>query len=126
MNAQEKTVRERILEALIAGDEICATDFAKQIGTSANAVTNKLRGFGDMVKRRDASSGPGNHRVFYIASNVAKLREKLEDEVSARCGNGGPRLRFDELLEAWGIATKPIKLSLPTFTHTMYDEPEAA
>lgn len=121
---REVTIRDQLLIALIAGEEISASAFAKRIDAPATTVTNKLRGFGDMLKRRTVSGGQGNHSVVYTAADIEALRDKLDDDVYARAGVTRPRMRFDDLLAAWGI--HPVDLQLPSHPHIMYDEPEAA
>lgn len=120
----EPTIREKVLIALIAGEQICAADFARKIGTHSTKITNCLRALGALLHRKDISGGPGNHRVVYTATNVDALRDKIDDEVYAREGIVKPRTSFEELLSAWGISLEPVILDLPTTVHVMMDEPE--
>ena len=121
---REVTIRDQILLALIAGEEISAGAFAKRINAPPTTVTNKLRGFGELLHRRTVSGGQGNHSVIYTAADIEALRDKLDDDVYAREGVTRPRMRFDDLLAVWGM--RALDLPLPSHTHIMYDEPEAA
>lgn len=121
---REITIRDQLLIALIAGEEISAGAFAKRIQAPPTTVTNKLRGFGDLLHRRTVSGGQGNHSVIYTAADLDALRDKLDEDVYARAGITRPRMRFDDLLAVWGI--HPVDLQLPSHAHIMYDEPEAA
>lgn len=116
------TIRERVLTALLEGQRIVAAQFAREIGGSANTVTRHLRLLGNMVRRVERFEGRGKHCCEYSAVNIEALKAELERDVQAREGCGGrPRLRFDELLEAWGIASKPVRIELPRFRHRMHD-----
>ena len=121
---REVTIRDQLLIALLAGEEISAGAFAKRINAPATTVTNKLRGLREWLHRRTVSGGQGNHSVIYTAADLDALRNKLDDDVYARAGVTRPRMRFDDLLAVWGI--QPVDLQLPSHTHIMYDEPEAA
>ncbi|MCT9011946.1 hypothetical protein N6G05_00015 [Cupriavidus gilardii] len=118
----EPTIRERVITALLDGQHIVAAQFAREIGSSANRVTRNLRLLGNMVRRVERFEGRGKHCCEYSAVNVEALKAELERDVYAReAGNGRPRLRFDELLEAWGIATRPVRIKLPRFRHRLLD-----
>jgi hypothetical protein len=123
-------LRAMVIDALLEeGAEICAARFAASRGLEPNSVARVLRDLSEHLNKRPAPKEPGKHRVYYSACDRDAL---LRIRNAPRVGSnqyGSLRsigISFDELLTAWGIATKPIKLSLPTFTHTMYDEPEAA
>lgn len=117
----EPTIRERVIAALLDGQHIVAAQFAREIGSSANRVTRNLRLLGNMVRRVERFEGRGKRCCEYSAVNVEALKAELERDVYAREGGGRPRLRFDELLEAWGITTRPVRIKLPRFRHRLLD-----
>lgn len=120
---KEPGMREKLLIALVEGEEISAVEFAQRLGICASTVTNRLRGLQGLLHRRDASSGPGKRRTLYRAADVEKLKAKLDEEVFARCHPSRPRLSFDDLLQAWGIALKPPrKARIPGHVHRMETE----
>ena len=104
----QPTIRERILAALVAGEEISANDFAHKIGANSTFVTSKLRGLAPWLERRREAGSNG--RVFYSAGNVHALQEKLDAEVNARLGIEASNAKFDGLCAAWGIKARHIAL----------------
>lgn len=124
MAATKLTVREQILTALIAGEAICASDFARRIKSNPTRVTSYLRGLSYLLKREDLSNGPGNRRVTYVANDIGALQERLEENVFSRLGITRQRVKFDDLLSAWGMTLKPVMLDLPKTVHVLMDEPE--
>ena len=102
------TIREQILAALVAGEQISAGEFAAKIGANSTFVTSKLRGLAPWLERsREAGS---NGRVFYTAADLPALQQKLDAEVDARLGVETKHTAFDGLCAAWGIKARHIAL----------------
>jgi len=122
-------LRKQIIDALLSNDEVCAALICKEIGCAPESAAYVLRELSPHLSKRPAPNEPGKNRLYYSACDRAallRIRDTPRVGTNQHKGLRSIGISFDELLKAWGIATKPIKLSLPTFTHTMYDEIEAA
>ncbi|MBY4947023.1 hypothetical protein K6V92_10375 [Cupriavidus respiraculi] len=115
--------RERMIQALIDGEAIVITRFARAAGVSKTSVGKWLGGLGDLVNRDDKSAGPGQHIVEYSAANVGGLEDELR-MLRAPKGTADQSFSFTSLMAAWGIRIADIEA--PTLRHRMSDSWEAA
>lgn len=122
-------LRNIVLDALLTGEELCAGTFAKANGLVAESVNRVLRDLGKHLEKRPAPKEPGKRRVYYRARNMVALQrirneKKLGTNQYSNGAVAAAALSFDELLAVWGISLK--HLDVPSTTHIMHDEPEAA
>lgn len=111
-----KSVRVKIIEALLKGRELNATAFTREIGACDRTVRRELHSLGDAVNVRHARGEPGKHRLYYSARDPIALRDLIRERHEPQ---------FGALLRAWGIAARD--LALPKREHriaTKEDGPE--
>ena len=97
-----------VLEELLAGKEVCASDFAKVHGCSDNNVAAILKRLGEAVTRRTVRSGKRFPRSYYRMADRAALQAKYDEIKHLRWNEGSTtsnkrRLDFGQLLNIWRI-----------------------
>lgn len=118
-------LRAIVIDALLTGEEMCASTFAKSKGFKQESVSRVLRDLEKHLEKRPAPNEPGKRRVYFRAVNTDALRRiRNERQIGTnQYSNGAPMaslLSFESLLNAWGIAVK--HLDVPARVHCMMPE----
>lgn len=113
---QAKSVRMKVVDALLEGRELNATLFAREIGCDCRSVAKILASVSDALTVRAARSEPGRNRRYYRVKNPAALtRMRAATGDPARPNTPARLVTFDALLDAWGIEV--CELDVPGHVH---------
>ena len=116
-------LRTIVIDALLSGEEMCASTFAKSKGFKQESVSRVLRDVAHCLSKRPAPNEPGKRRIYVrVADREALTRIRNgktlgTNQYSNGAQLGRPLLSFDGLLNAWGIAVK--HLDIPARVHCM-------
>lgn len=119
-------LRAIVIDALLTGEEMCASTFAKSKGFKQESVSRVLRDVAHCLAKRPAPKEPGKRRVYFRAVDTDALQRIRNEKVlgTNQYSNGAQaaaaRMSFDDLLNVWGIAVK--HLDVPAHVHCMLPE----
>jgi DNA-binding transcriptional ArsR family regulator len=128
MKKKPKTARALVLDALLAGQEICAGPFSRSVKCADSTVTKVLKSLGNALRVRIEIGGPGYQRMYYSMANrdaVEKMQraiaqgQRIRNQYTAAAEESN--VSFDQLMSAWGLARRPLDIELPRLTHVLHD-----
>ncbi|GMG89626.1 hypothetical protein Cmtc_08460 [Cupriavidus sp. TKC] len=120
------STRIKVIDALLAGREVCAGPFSREIGCADTTVTKILKDLGEALTTRVCKTEPGKRRLYYRVADreaVTEMRNRVRrGSISQNLRPMPPKAAFDALLATWGIRC-PKNHDLPRLVHR--SEPES-
>lgn len=120
------STRIKVIDALLAGREVCAGPFSRELGCADTTVTKILKDLGGALTTRVCKTEPGKRRLYYRVADrtaVLQMRRRVpRGPTSQNLRPDRPRVGFHALLAVWGIRS-PLNHGLPSLVHR--SEPES-